>query len=67
MRNHVSPQAIYKPSIQNKLEQPDTQFNSEFESTTRHFLTGIKFHVEPMTFLFTSQIKNKSKEGKVIK
>lgn len=33
MRNHVSPQAIYKPSIQNKLEQPDTQFNSEFEST----------------------------------
>lgn len=33
MRNHVSPQAIYKPSIQNKLQQPDTQFNSEFEST----------------------------------
>lgn len=33
MRNHVSPQAIYKTPIQNKLQQPDTQFNSEFEST----------------------------------
>ena len=63
----LSTNLLYKTSDSNQIPNLIQSLSQRCYPSQLHFLTGIKFHVEAKTFLFTSQIKNKSKEGRVIK